>query len=64
MLGLRCEGINFETYRKLTGEDFETKYKAPAEELCSAGLAFICDGKLKLTEKGYSIADEITARYF
>lgn len=64
MLGLRSEGINFETYRKLTGEDFETIYKAPAEELCSAGLAFICDGKLKLTEKGYSIADEITARYF
>ncbi|MBK8983130.1 MAG: radical SAM family heme chaperone HemW [Ignavibacteria bacterium] len=64
MLGLRSAGINFERYRELTGEDFETENKAAAQELCTAGLAFIRDGNLILTEKGYSIADEITARYF
>lgn len=64
MLGLRSEGVNFDTFKKLTGENFETEYKSETEELFSAGLAFIKDGNLKLTEKGYSIADEITARFF
>lgn len=64
MLALRCPGVNFDKYKKLFGEDFVTKYSNEIKLLSDEGFGIIQDDRFKLTEKGFSMLDEIAARYF
>lgn len=63
-LGLRSEGINFERYNLLFGENFESKYKSQIISLRETGLGEVVNGRFALTGRGKIIADEIQLRYF
>jgi oxygen-independent coproporphyrinogen-3 oxidase len=63
-LGLRSEGINFEKYNFLFGENFEIKYKKKISLLIESGFGEIKNGRFELNNKGKIIADEIQLRYF
>lgn len=64
MLGLRSTGVNFNKYKLLFGNEFIFEYKDSAEELIEKGFAEMSENNFRLNESGYSIADEITSRYF
>lgn len=59
----RSEGVDFEHYDKLFGEDFLEKHKTQCEELCRLGFAAIHPARFSLTEKGFALADEITLKF-
>lgn len=64
MLSLRSKGIDFRKYSGLFGKEFKDEFYASMEELTNHGFALNTGSKFSLTEKGYSIADEIIAKYF
>lgn len=64
MLGLRSSGINLKKYNIFFENEFLTEYKESVEVLMEKGFAEISDNCFRLNESGYSIADEITSRYF
>ncbi|HRE40948.1 MAG TPA: radical SAM family heme chaperone HemW [Ignavibacteria bacterium] len=63
-LSLRHKGINFDVYEKLFNEDFKIIYDDVIKILKSNELAEVKSGFIKLTDKGYLLADEICSRYF
>ena len=64
MLGLRSRGINFNDFRTRYNIDFEKQYSAPIDLLIKNGFAELSTGNFHLTRKGYSVCDEIAAKYF
>lgn len=64
MLGLRARGIDIFKFKKLSGFDFIKKYESSISELIENGFAEIYENYFFLTEKGYSVSDEIISRYF
>lgn len=64
MLALRSRGVDFEKYYELFGNSFKTEYTCSVKELLKHGFAKNTERKFYLTDKGYSIADEIIAKYF
>jgi len=64
MLGLRSTGINLKKYKLFFGNEFLIDYKDAAQELIDNGFAELSETSFKLNESGYSVADEITSRYF
>jgi oxygen-independent coproporphyrinogen-3 oxidase len=57
---LRCNGVNFTKYKDLFGSDFFEDYKSVIGNLLKLNLAVADNHCLKLNEKGFAIADEIT----
>ncbi|CAN5580300.1 radical SAM family heme chaperone HemW [soil metagenome] len=64
MLALRSDGIHFERYGSVVGEDFEKEFSKEISSLISAGLGEANSKRLKLNEEGYLLADEIMRKYF
>lgn len=64
MLALRSGGINFSKYRKIFKKDFETEYFDALRLLVEKEFGLIEKNNFRLTEKGYSMTDEIIAKYF
>lgn len=64
MLGLRAKGVDTVQFKKLTGIDFNEKYKKTISELIINSFAEFTGSMFSLTENGYSISDEILSRYF
>ena len=64
MLSLRSGGIYFKKYRELFEDDFESKFSGSLNELIKNEFAGKDDERFQLTEKGYTLADEIAAKYF
>ncbi len=64
MLGLRAKGVDTIQFKKLTGIDFIEKYNDSISELITNRFAEINGNIFSLTEKGYSVSDEILSRYF
>lgn len=64
MLGLRSRGINFDDFRSRYNIDFKKRYSAPIDMLIKNGFAELSSGNFHLTRKGYSVCDEIAAKYF
>ncbi|MFZ1320662.1 MAG: radical SAM family heme chaperone HemW [Ignavibacteria bacterium] len=64
MLGLRSIGIDFVNFEEIFEEDFKVLYKNSIYELLEKNYAVATETGIKLNEKGYSVADEITVRYF
>ena len=64
MLSLRSVGIDNERYKKLFNSDFFIEYENGINDLIQQGLAFRYLEHLKLTSKGYLLADEIMVNYF
>jgi oxygen-independent coproporphyrinogen III oxidase len=57
---LRCNGISFTKYKQLFGSVFLEDYKSVVENLLKLNLAVADNDGLKLNEKGFALADEIT----
>ena len=57
---LRCNGVNFAKYKQLFGSVFLEDYKSVTEKLLKLNLAVADNDSLKLNEKGFALADEIT----
>jgi len=64
MLGLRAKGVDITKFKKLSGIDFHEKYRNSVAELIKNGFAKTEGNLFSLTEKGYSVSDEIISRYF
>lgn len=64
MLALRSTGVDFEKYNENFENSFSSEFRESINDLLKFGLAAITDNKFYLNEKGYSIADEILAKYF
>jgi len=64
MLGLRAKGVDIVKYKNLSGFDFIEKYNNSVSELVLNGFAELNSNIFSLTEKGYSVSDEILSRYF
>jgi oxygen-independent coproporphyrinogen-3 oxidase len=64
MLSLRSLGIDNVKYKKLFNTDFFIDYDSSIKDLIHQGLAFRYSDHLKLTGKGYLLADEIMVNYF
>lgn len=64
MLGLRAKGVDIQKFKKYTEIDFLKKYEHSITKLIENGFAKIESNLFSLTEKGYSISDEIISRYF
>ncbi|MCX6158237.1 MAG: radical SAM family heme chaperone HemW [Ignavibacteriae bacterium] len=57
---LRCNGVNFAKYKQLFGSVFMEDFKIVAENILKLNLAVADNDSLKLNEKGFALADEIT----
>ena len=64
MLALRSKGVNLKKYFEAFNENFETKYKKEIRILIDNNYANFYKNIFKLSEKGYSVADEIIVQYF
>ena len=64
MLALRSTGVEFENYFENFGNNFSSEFSDSINYLLKFGMAECTDRKFYLNEKGYSIADEILAKYF
>ena len=53
-----------EKYNENFGNSFSSEFSDSMNDLLKFGLAESTDRKFYLNEKGYSIADEILAKYF
>jgi len=58
-LGLRSEGIDFENFHRQFARDLSKENSSHISELIQQGLAWIEDGRFRLTAKGYLVCDEI-----
>jgi oxygen-independent coproporphyrinogen-3 oxidase len=63
MLSLRASGINLNDYKLRFNESFEKTHDDFIKSLIKNEYALLSDNRLKLTDKGYVLADEITARF-
>ncbi|MCS6817889.1 MAG: radical SAM family heme chaperone HemW [Blastocatellia bacterium] len=62
MLGLRrCAGVDLNAFRERYGVDVLERYGAQLAPLEDAGLIEISDGVLRLTRKGFVLANEVFA---
>lgn len=57
---LRCNGVNFAKYKQLFGSVFFGDYDSVIDNLLKLNLAVADNDCLKLNEKGFALADEIT----
>lgn len=57
---LRCNGVYFAKYKDLFGSEFFEDYKSVIDNLLSLNLVVADNDCLKLNEKGFALADEIT----
>lgn len=64
MTGLRSGGVDQNKFYELFGEEFMSIHKVSIENLINSGFAKVSGNKFKLTQKGFLLADEITAKYF
>lgn len=63
MLSLRASGINLRDYKLKFNEDFMDLHKDFINNLIKNEYALFNNDLLKLTDKGYVLADEITAKF-
>jgi oxygen-independent coproporphyrinogen III oxidase len=64
MLGLRSMGIDLEYFKKISGTDFDIKYRKQIDQLIENQFGIIEKKLFRLTLKGYSMLDEILLNYF
>ena len=64
MTSLRSGGIELKKFSELSGNDFHETKKEAVKILVDSKFAEINDERFALTRKGFSIADEIIAKYF
>lgn len=57
---MRCNGVIFAKYKQLFDSDFFEDYKSVIDNLLRLNLAVNDNDSLKLNEKGFALADEIT----
>lgn len=60
-LGLRSEGIDIAGFRTRYGKNLLDEHHSRVNDLIENRMAFVRDGKLRLTPKGYVVCDEICA---
>lgn len=63
MLSLRASGLNLEDYKARFHESFEEIHNELIKNLIKNEYALLRNNRLRLTDKGYVIADEITAKF-
>lgn len=64
MTSLRSKGVEFRKFKEISGKDFIKTKEQAVKILVDNKLAEINNERFKLTRKGFSIADEIIAKYF
>lgn len=64
LTSLRSRGIEFKKYEEISGKDFLKEKEEAVKVLIENKMAEIKDERFKLTRKGFSISDEIIAKYF
>ncbi len=64
MLALRSSGVVYEKYYNLFNEDFSVRFSNSINDLTKNNFAVKENGRFKLTERGFAVADEILAKYF
>lgn len=62
MLGLRSDGIDFQHLREQFGVDFLESLHSLLDQLFERELAVVKGGKLRLTDRGFLICDEVCER--
>ena len=62
MLGLRYQGIDIDLLKVSYGVDLAASHKSIIDALLQENLAMLDDGKLRLTNQGFLLCDEITRR--
>jgi oxygen-independent coproporphyrinogen-3 oxidase len=64
MLGLRLrEGIDVGAFASQYGVDLQTLFAVPIIELTQAGYVQLADGRLRLTTRGWLVADAVLGRF-
>jgi len=64
MLGLRLrEGIDVGAFASQYGVDLQTLFAVPIVELTQAGYVQLVDGRLRLTTRGWLVADAVLGRF-
>ena len=64
MLGLRLrEGIDVGAFASQYGVDLQTLFAVPIVELTQAGYVQLADGRLRLTTRGWLVADAVLGRF-
>ncbi len=64
MLSLRTtRGLNLRDYRRISGENFCTRYRSLIQALHKNNLIRISHGYLRLTKNGFLVSDSIIARF-
>ena len=64
MTSLRSNGIEIKKYNAISGKDFLESKEEAVKILVGNKMAEINSERFRLTRKGFSIADEIIAKYF
>ena len=60
MLSTRmCEGLSLGRWREEFGEDFRAGREGALERLARAGLLEVCNGRLRLTERGMEVHNAV-----
>lgn len=63
MLSLRSNGIDLHRFKGRHGVDFFKEGRPIIEQLIAGGLANLKDSRLRLTDKGFLLCDEICERF-
>jgi oxygen-independent coproporphyrinogen-3 oxidase len=64
MLALRtAEGVDLASFRERYGLDVAQHYRAQIDELAGGGFLTVADGRVRLTERGRFVANDVCAAF-